>query len=78
MKDYIRGWNVMRLFRLVMGIIIVIQGVDAGYWMIVGIGIVFAALSLLNVSTCNTPICKTSYSRSSKSDLKDITYEEVK
>ncbi len=78
MKDYIRAWNVMRLFRLVMGIIVVIQGLDAGYWMIVGIGIVFVGLSLLNVSTCNTPICKTSYSRSSKSDLKDITYEEVK
>ncbi len=78
MKQYLRGWNFMRLFRLVMGVIIIMQGWDAGYWWIVGIGAVFAALPLLNVNTCNAPICRTPASNGSKNRLEDVTYEEVK
>ena len=78
MKNYIRSWSFMRLFRLVMGVIITIQGWDGGYWWIVGIGIVFAVLPLLNVNTCNTHVCRMPRSRMPEGEAKDITFEEVK
>lgn len=77
MRDYLRGWNLMRLFRLLMGLIITIQGWVEGYWIIVGLGLLFVILSLFNMSTCNATVCNTRSSRTSKG-LDEVTYEEVK
>lgn len=29
MKNYLRGWNFMRIIRLVLGIVIIVQGIQA-------------------------------------------------
>ncbi|MEC5146998.1 hypothetical protein UNH65_25855 [Chitinophaga sp. 180180018-2] len=38
MKKYLRNWNLMRALRLVMGIIIAVQGFQSGQWMVAGLG----------------------------------------
>lgn len=40
-KHYLAQWNIMRLLRLIMGIIIIVQGVKAEMWLIVALGILF-------------------------------------
>lgn len=52
-KIYLSQWNVMRVLRLVMGILIIIQGVKAGMWLIAGLGVLFTILPLMNIGGCS-------------------------
>lgn len=50
----------MRILRLVMGIVITIQGIKSGQWIITGLGIMFTALPLFNMGcrangSCDVP-----------------------
>lgn len=59
-KIYLSQWTIMRFLRLIMGILIVIQGVKAEQWLIAGIGVLFSILPLFNMGcgvngTCDIP-----------------------
>ncbi len=56
--NYLRSWNVVRLLRLVMGIVITIQGIMASHWLIAGLGALFTLLPILNISTCSSGACE--------------------
>ncbi len=77
MKSYLRNWDFMRIFRLVIGIIVLIQGIQAGQWMLAALGGFFALMPLLNVGCCGASGCATPTARSTKKDA-HITYEEIK
>ena len=78
MKNYLRGWNFMRIIRLVLGIVIIVQGIQAHQWLFVAFGGLFTLMPLFNVGCCSTAGCGTNYSSRKATETEDITYEEVK
>lgn len=72
------GWTFMRVLYLVMGITLIIQAIMAHQYAMSFLGVYFAAMSILGVGCmggqCFTPPVK----NTSKTDVHDVTYEEVK
>ena len=68
----------MRIVRLVLGIIVIVQGIQANEWMFVALGGLFTLMPLLNIGCCGTAGCSTNYSQRKSTGTEDITYEEVK
>jgi hypothetical protein len=77
MKGYLRNWNLMRILRLALGVLIIVQGVQAQEWLFVGLGGLFSLMPLLNIGCCGTSGCNTPI-RKSNQKTEDITYEEVR
>ena len=67
----------MRVLRLALGIIIIVQGVQAKEWLFVALGGLFSLMPLLNIGCCGASGCTTPVSKSSKK-IEDITYAEVR
>lgn len=78
MKNYLSNWNLMRIIRLILGIVIIAQGFQAHQWMFVALGGLFTLMPLFNVGCCSTAGCGTNYSSRKPTGTEDITYEEVK
>ena len=78
MKNYLSNWNLMRIIRLILGIVIIVQGFQAHQWMFVALGGLFTLMPLFNVGCCSTVGCGTNYSQRKSTGTEDITYEEVK
>ncbi len=57
MKTVLQGWNFMRIVRLLVGIIIVIQGIVVGETVTIILGILFAGMSIANMGCCGTNGC---------------------
>ncbi|MGB7527664.1 hypothetical protein [Sphingobacterium cellulitidis] len=57
-KIYLSQWSVMRILRLVMGIVIIIQGVKSEMWLIAGLGVLFTILPLLNMGCSANGSCQ--------------------
>lgn len=78
-KEYLQGWNMTRIFRLVLGVVIVIQGVKANDWMFILLGAGFAAMPLFNVGCCANGACETPIRRTdSAAAQKEVEFEEIK
>ena len=77
MKEYLKTWDLMRVLRLALGIIIIVQGVQAKEWLFVALGGLFSLMPLLNIGCCGASGCNTPVSKSDKK-AEDITYEEIK
>ncbi|WP_205313890.1 hypothetical protein [Pedobacter nanyangensis] len=60
MKNYLKQWNFMRLLRLALGILIVVQGVATNEWLLVGLGALFSVMSLMNLGGCGISGCRVS------------------
>jgi hypothetical protein len=67
----------MRILRLALGVLIIVQGVQAQEWLFVGLGGLFSLMPLLNIGCCGTSGCNTPI-RKSNQKTEDITYEEVR
>ncbi|MEN5232592.1 hypothetical protein [Sphingobacterium faecium] len=76
MKKYLRNWNFMRVLRLALGILVVVQGIQTKEWLLVGFGILFSLMPLINIGCCGASGCNIPVSKSNKK-VEDITYEEV-
>jgi hypothetical protein len=76
MRNYLRGWNFMRVFRLIMGIIIIIQGVDSMQWNVIFLGGLFSLLPILNIGCCSSAGCASSKINKDETN-KTLIYEEV-
>lgn len=68
----------MRIIRLVLGIVIIVQGIQAQQWMLVVLGGLFTLMPLFNIGCCSTTGCDTTYRARKTIEKEDITYEEVK
>lgn len=77
MKTILQGWNFMRILRLVLGIIITIQGIKAEEAAYIILGLLFSGMSVANIGCCGTNGCSVNPSHSNKNKTKDINYEEV-
>ena len=76
MRNYLRGWIFMRVFRLIMGIIIIIQGVDSMQWNVIFLGGLFSLLPILNIGCCSSAGCASSKINKDETN-KTLIYEEV-
>ena len=47
----------MRLFRLLMGVMILVQGLDAKMWYIAVLGALFIVLAAFNLASCQGNSC---------------------
>jgi hypothetical protein len=78
-KDFLKGWNITRIFRLILGVVIIIQGVKANDWMFIILGSAFAAMPLFNVGCCSNESCETPIRKTNPIVAqKEIDYEEIK
>ena len=77
MKVLLSGWNVMRVIRLALGILVIIQSISEKNYMLTVAGGLFAVLALINVGCCGSNGCAVN-PRVNKNDLKmEAVYEEV-
>ncbi len=77
MKVLVNNWNVMRVIRLALGILVIIQSISEKNIMLTVAGGLFAFLALINVGCCGANGCAVN-SRENKSNLKEeAVYEEV-
>jgi hypothetical protein len=72
-----RGWNVMRVIRLVLGLIILVQGIMARDAMYGFFGVFLTFLALVNVGCCGVGGCSVPSVSSRQNKNKEIDYEEV-
>lgn len=77
MKAYLKTWNLMRVLRLALGIFIVVQGIIAGDYLLVGAGVLFSLMPIMNIGCCRTSACNTTF-RKNNGNIKDVSYEEVR
>jgi hypothetical protein len=77
--SFFTGWNLMRILRLIMGVIGAAQAIELRDPLIGLIAAFFLYQALANVSCCGVGACSTTPSRNfKKTDMVDTTYEEVK
>jgi len=69
------NWNLMRVLRLVLGIIIIFQGFAASDFVLGLLGLLFSAMALFNMGCCGVSGCSVPVKKNGQS--KEINYEEV-
>jgi hypothetical protein len=70
------NWNFLRVFRLGIGIAILIQAFMAKDVMFGIIGLLFTSMPIFNIGCCGTGTCYTPVKKMEET-TKDIVYEEV-
>jgi hypothetical protein len=70
------NWNFMRLIRLALGIVIIVQSIVIKDWAVGLLGIFFTSLPIFNIGCCSTGGCYTTPKKITESN-KDVVYEEV-
>lgn len=77
MKQMIVGnWNFMRVFRLIIGVAILVQSVIAKDMLFGLAGLLFSGMAVFNIGCCGIGGCYANPKINSKT-LKEIEYEEV-
>lgn len=77
MKPGITGkWNFIRLLRLGLGIIVIVQAIQAKDWGLGLLGLLFTAMPVFNFGCCSTGYCDTPVKKTTET-TKDINYEEI-
>ena len=57
MKSVLKGWNFFRLIRLVLGVIILIQGIGTIETFTIILGAAIVGTTLANIGCCGTNRC---------------------
>lgn len=57
MKKYLKNWDLMRVLRLILGVIIVVQSIYTKEWLFIMLGIAFVLLPIFNVGCCGASSC---------------------
>lgn len=76
--SYFKKWDIMRVLRLVVGMFIVVQGIQMGDWQLMALGGLFSLMPLFNVGCCGNAGCHTMPKLKHNQKIEDITYEEVR
>ncbi|MFK7001597.1 hypothetical protein [Flavobacterium oreochromis] len=57
MKRFFSNWNIIRLFRLALGIFLIFQAVETRQWIFLGFAMFFLFQALFNFG-CNSNACQ--------------------
>lgn len=78
MKQLISNWTFMRIIRLVLAIVILVQALYARDTTTAAIGLMLLAMAFMNIGCCGVGGCQTPIQKTKKSDpQKEVSYEEV-
>jgi hypothetical protein len=78
MKNILANWNFMRALRLVLGVIIIVQGVQASEWMYAIAGILLSGMAIANIGCCGVGGCNVPFKKvNSNVSNQEINYEEI-
>jgi hypothetical protein len=78
--SFFKGWSFSRYFRLLIGSLIAIYGVDSGQYLLLFVSAWFIIFALLNVSCCGGNNCSTSAKEQSNVDKNEdvlVNFEEI-
>lgn len=64
MKNYLKNWSLIRFFRLLIGVFIIVQSVYIEQWFLLGVGVLYSIMPLLNISSCGVGKCGVPNNRS--------------
>jgi len=56
-NSILTGWNIPRVLQLLLGAIIITQGIQMAAWLPIVAGILFSLTALFNVGCCGTGGC---------------------
>lgn len=76
MRAILQGWNIMRLTRLILGIIILVQGTMTRDIPVAILGFIFGGMAMANIGCCGTNGCAVKPVRTIKTKAK-IDHEEL-
>ncbi|MBK6640656.1 MAG: hypothetical protein KBH11_01160 [Bacteroidia bacterium] len=74
----ISNWNLMRVVRFIIGIIILIEGINSRQWIPGIVGGIFLIQAILNVGCCGSEGCNVPESKVDPDKTETVRYEEVK
>lgn len=78
MKTLANNWNLFRVIRLLLGIVVVVKGVTDGEAVFAVAGGLVALMALANIGCCGSNGCAVPISQTTATTKQiDITYEEV-
>lgn len=75
MKAIVSQWHLMRIIRLMIGLLIIVQAVADRNWMVGALGFLFTSMAIFNVGCCGSNGC--SPTKKSISNPNEFIYEEV-
>ncbi len=78
MSNFFRGWDVIRIIRLLLGIAIIAQSVRSGHWGLMIAGILFSLMPIFNIGCCAGGNCSVPVGKVKQTENSDIVYEEIK
>ena len=76
MERILKGWNFVRLIRLVLGMYITVQSAMTGEWILGIAGLFLTGMAVWNLGCCGVNGCYP-VMKSNPGLVKDIIYEEV-
>lgn len=77
MKKYLQNWNFVRFLRLLMGIAIIVQGIQIKEYAISLLGAWLTIMAIANVGCCGVNSCNTNYTTNKNATNKSAEYEEI-
>lgn len=78
MKNVLSNWNFMRALRLILGVIIIVQGFQQKEFMYAFAGVLLSGMALANIGCCGVGGCQVPTRKTDKDLInKEITYEEI-
>lgn len=79
MRNTITSWDGMRIFRMAVGVALIIQAIVVQDILIGLAGGLFAFMALTNTGCCGAGACSTGRRSGKKSDsAEEVSYEELK
>lgn len=63
MKGYFRSWDIMRIFRLLLSVAVIIGGATTKDWTLTSLGGLFCFMQIFNVGCCCATSCCTPLSK---------------
>ncbi len=76
MERILKGWNFIRVVRLVFGGMICWQAFAMNEWLLFSAGLFFAGTAVFNIGCCGMYACPT-FTKPVKNPDQKITYEEL-
>lgn len=70
------GWNLMRIIRLIFGIVIIVHSIKQHQFLFGLLGLLFAGMAVFNIGCCVAGGCGVPTNKN-KNTSTEISYEEV-
>jgi len=76
-QNIYKNWNFFRVFRLAIGVLLMVEALKSANWFLVLVGAVFVLMPLLDIGCCATGNCPVP-TGNSKATIDEVEYEEIK